>query len=167
MDQTLLKIIFLDIDGVLTTGPNYLLHIDKFNMIADICQQTGAKIVLSSSWRNFTFENTIKELNELPSGNLFKLITPYFIGITPRFQYCANRWYNICDFITCVKANAHPELYDSESFKNYDKFKCVIVDDCDILGLNNTGMEFLQITTDAMSGLSDDNKTEILEYFNS
>ena len=57
------KIIFLDIDGVLAT-PEYLkdgewaLNPVKQNILKSIIDETDAKIVLSSSWRLHTLEET-------------------------------------------------------------------------------------------------------------
>ena len=57
------KIIFLDIDGVLAT-PEYLkdglwaLNPDKQEMLGKILSETNADIVLSSSWRQNTLEET-------------------------------------------------------------------------------------------------------------
>lgn len=47
-----MRIIFLDIDGVLnswTTG--YKITTKKLQLLNDLIEQTGAKIVISSSWR--------------------------------------------------------------------------------------------------------------------
>lgn len=53
------KIIFLDFDGVITTlKSHYKIDFDKVELIKEICDNTGAKIVISSSWRKHNFENT-------------------------------------------------------------------------------------------------------------
>ena len=74
-----MKLIFLDIDGVLNneqwyssgkaqiayllTGENdikaYNFDPDNWKWIEKLIQDTGAKIVLSSSWRSFSLEKTI------------------------------------------------------------------------------------------------------------
>ncbi len=51
------KIIFLDIDGVILSGNDLRKHgrrylcPDRVKMINDLCEKTGAKVVISSSWR--------------------------------------------------------------------------------------------------------------------
>ena len=46
-----LKLIFLDIDGVLTLQPTFTIDDRKIKNLEKIVNSTGAKIVLSSSWR--------------------------------------------------------------------------------------------------------------------
>lgn len=54
------KIIFLDFDGVITTlKSNWCLDVEKMMLVKRICDETGAKIVISSSWRRYTLEQTI------------------------------------------------------------------------------------------------------------
>ena len=51
-----MKIIFLDVDGELTYS-NYQnretanIDIEKVKLVKEICDKTGAKVVISSSWR--------------------------------------------------------------------------------------------------------------------
>ena len=78
------KFIFLDIDGVLAT-PEYLkegqwaLHPEKQELLGKILAETGASIVLSSSWRYSTLERT-KEHMEI-EGFLFN---DKLVGVTIR-----------------------------------------------------------------------------------
>lgn len=78
------KIIFLDIDGVLAT-PEYLkdgqwaLNPEKQKLLGKILDQTGAKIVLSSSWRYSTLEKTKEHMES--EGFLFN---DKLIGVTIR-----------------------------------------------------------------------------------
>jgi len=50
-----MKIIFLDVDGVLNSGwtktPLHYIEKDKFLQLKRIVNETGAKVVVSSSWR--------------------------------------------------------------------------------------------------------------------
>lgn len=82
------KIIFLDIDGVLAT-PEYLkdglwaLNPEKQKLLGEIIAQTDAKIVLSSSWRYATLEQTKEHMEQ--EGFLFNDV---LIGVTIRaYQY--------------------------------------------------------------------------------
>lgn len=48
----MMKILFLDFDGVITTYQSkWKIDIDKVKIINEICDKTDAKIVVSSSWR--------------------------------------------------------------------------------------------------------------------
>ena len=48
-----MKIIFLDIDGVLNTNLNKEISNDKLKLLSELVSKTGADVVLSSSWRNW------------------------------------------------------------------------------------------------------------------
>ena len=57
------KIIFLDFDGVITTmASRYKLDQYKCDLLQQIIDRTGAKIVVSSSWRSGSAEETIAAL---------------------------------------------------------------------------------------------------------
>lgn len=75
------KLIFLDFDGVITTYRT-LWEIDnkKCEMVKHICDETGAKIVITSSWRYRTLEDTI-DRNSLQDW----ILKDYCIGVTERF----------------------------------------------------------------------------------
>ena len=61
-----MKIIFLDFDGVITTEKSlFNLDKDKCDMIQTIVNETGAKIVISSSWRRNTLDKTIEYLTTI------------------------------------------------------------------------------------------------------
>lgn len=78
------KIIFLDIDGVLAT-PEFLkdgqwaLNPDKQKLLGIILSETDAEIVLSSSWRYNTLEQTKTHIEK--EGFLF---TDKLVGVTIR-----------------------------------------------------------------------------------
>lgn len=76
------KIIFLDIDGVLNTSRTRFLKFDEECMknLEDILDATGAKIVVSSSWRNI---EPIMEDQFMKHG-CTKKIWDAVIGITVR-----------------------------------------------------------------------------------
>lgn len=48
-----MKVLFLDVDGVLNCAPNGGLDGEKLDRLANICQLTGAVVVISSSWRKY------------------------------------------------------------------------------------------------------------------
>jgi ribosome-interacting GTPase 1 len=82
------KLIFLDFDGVLNTS-KYIVsvkddyddaaHIDpkKVTLVNFIVAETGAKVVVSSSWRKY---HTLKELDNMLK---YKGATFDVIGVTP------------------------------------------------------------------------------------
>ena len=48
-----MKVIFLDIDGVLNTNSDKEISNDKLKLLSELVSKTGADVVLSSSWRNW------------------------------------------------------------------------------------------------------------------
>lgn len=82
-----MKVIFLDFDGVITTeASEWRLDTDKMLLVKRICDETSAKIVISSSWRRFTLEDTFNMLSEYEqSGKEVPFILKdYVVGITNR-----------------------------------------------------------------------------------
>ena len=75
------KIIFLDCDGVISTyKAGWHLDPEKLELLERILNATGAKIVVSSSWRSHTLEETLEgNFKDFP----FK---DKVIGVTPRLQ---------------------------------------------------------------------------------
>lgn len=96
-----MKVIFLDIDGVLNSerlmdrrlseGIEYdcdeeLYHnIDEIEVerLANFCEEYNVKIVLSSSWRCWNLEDTIEDLSH-PRYKYIHPIIKYIVGVTPR-----------------------------------------------------------------------------------
>ena len=81
------KIIFLDFDGVITTmASRYALDRYKCDLLQQVIDRTGAKIVVSSSWREGSAEETIAELRNVPT--CFKKFVPSWVeeivGVTIR-----------------------------------------------------------------------------------
>lgn len=63
------RFIFLDIDGVIATPKTvehgmWALTPEKQDLLGMIIEKTGAKIVISSSWRKHTLETTIDHMKE-------------------------------------------------------------------------------------------------------
>lgn len=80
MKEVCTKLIFLDFDGVITTQKSkWEMDAEKCNMIKQLCDYTGAKIVISSSWRSKNLAYTI-EINHLENW----ILKDYCIGITKR-----------------------------------------------------------------------------------
>ena len=86
-----MKVIFLDVDGVLNEE-NWMLNntpwIDenKLKLLSSLCKKTKAKIVLSTNWRDIWFEPMF--MNSKGNGinlahKLFKKYKLDVIGVTP------------------------------------------------------------------------------------
>lgn len=86
-----MKVIFLDFDGVITSKNGYSFDPEKMMLVKRICDETGAYIVVSSSWRRFTLEDTIKSITEVCDSLPVPFLIPErIIGVTPRmyaFKY--------------------------------------------------------------------------------
>lgn len=138
-----MKVIFLDIDGVMMTHASHYTHkvywkhiialkhsrYSRFDpkaiqLLNEVIRSTGAKIVLSSSWRNGTIRQAKELLKE--QGIIGDVLgsTP-FTNLTERQKY-GNRW------ITRGKEiqkwlNAHPKvktyliLDDDSDFLSHQK----------------------------------------------
>lgn len=140
-----MKVIFLDVDGVLndwnttTRNPDKFLGVDqdKCQMLRDIVAATGAKIVLSSAWR--LMPNVLDYL-WAECGPEIECVgaTPYLLG--------EERGQEIQDWLA-----VHPEV---------DSF--VILDDrTDMSDLGN----YLVHTNDAV-GLTDENVETAIKILN-
>jgi hypothetical protein len=155
------NIIFLDIDGVLTFGNNFILNESKFRMIADMCEQYNIRIVLSSSWREFNYNDTIQSLQK---NKLFNIIIPYIVGITPRV-YRLSRTGEIELFIDYVKSNVTSSIFDKLYFKHKDNeildIKFLIIDDEDI----DHYYKDYHIQTNMFVGLEQEHINQIIKYF--
>jgi hypothetical protein len=154
------NIIFLDIDGVLTSGNNFILNESKFKMIADVCQQYNIRIVLTSSYREFSYKDTIKSLQQ---NKIFDIIIPYIVGITPRI-YRLSRSGEIELFIDYIKFNVSTNVYDNSYFKHNDEtlnIKYLIIDDEESGSYKEN-----HIQTNMFVGLEEEHINQIIKYFN-
>lgn len=134
-----MKIIFLDIDGVLAVchkeRDEYgsLFHSDFVDNLQRIISETGAKIVISSTWRSSGLQ-VMKEMwkhRNLP-GEVID-ITPYFYskdyGKLPRGLEI-NRWLELKQFTRINYSKEVQKTYlESSVVKNY----VILDDDSDML----------------------------------
>ena len=146
------KIIFLDFDGVITTRDSkWEIDNNKCLLVKKICDETGAKIVISSSWRYSTIEKTI---------DAYKLhdwiLTPYIIDVTENlsmssgwdlFSYFPQRGLEISEYI-----NKH------ELIQNY----VILDDDSDMLYIQKDHF----VKTDTYKGLSEENVQQAIQILN-
>lgn len=120
------KIIFLDFDGVITTlKSNWCIDNEKVELVKQICDTTGAKIVISSSWRRYTLEQTIEAITtrEAEIGHNPFPYPEYIVGITSRmygFKYLErDKHYGLCRGVEIDRW-----LWEHQDVTNY-----VILDD--------------------------------------
>lgn len=166
-----MKIIFLDIDGVLnydlwytsetyrnimSTSENFDLDIDPINakLINSICKKTNAKIVITSDKR-FDWNDTLMQLKR--GGINIDLI----IDKTPEILW--ERFRNYDEGIEveydCIRGNEIKRwLYTHPEVKKY-----VIIDD--ILDFSDEQLPFL-VKVNPHIGLTDNNINEILKILN-
>ena len=74
-----MKVIFLDFDGVITVPPKWHLSTNKIKYIKRIVDKTGAKIVVSSSWRMRSVEETINNMIGQPKRCPYNKMLNWFI----------------------------------------------------------------------------------------
>lgn len=129
-----MKVIFLDVDGVLNSGEGLKQHINKngFNgileyskiedkplkLLQEIIEKTSAKIVLSSSWKNSKrlYEKLERRLRDC--GMEICDITPS-IGIENRKGYEIKRWLDNNEVENFVILDDEADMYlytDSKQF---------------------------------------------------
>lgn len=84
-----MKVIFLDFDGVITNlESKFNLDSEKMKMVKQICDVTGAKIVISSSWRYRTVEKTVEYITTIGAFRPIPFLMPELVvGVTPRFYF--------------------------------------------------------------------------------
>ena len=156
----MIKIIFLDIDGVIAI-PDVVkdgmwgLCDEKQKLIGEIIKRTDAKIVLSSSWRKHDLDSTKEFMNR--AGFLF---CDKIIGVTIRAYHYIEKGSNIhlsiprgVEIKQWIDTNIH-----SIQGKNYNRKKkgvdynyVILDDDTDMLLEQKDNF----IQTDCMLGLSE------------
>lgn len=95
-----MKVIFLDIDGCLTSekkGTYFNLDPAKYHpsktvmkQIMKLCDETGAKVVLSSNWRKFDFDGhwiNRYGIYKNPIGEVKKTLEDYCIDVLPKTRH--------------------------------------------------------------------------------
>ena len=112
-----MKAIFLDFDGVITIPPCWYIKAGKLKWIKKIVDETGAKIVVSSSWRASNIEDTINKVIGRPKRGPQNKMLCWFVDnlydVTPWVGLGGGRGGQIQKYL-----NEHPEI------ENY-----VIIDD--------------------------------------
>ena len=166
-----IKVIFLDIDGVLNSeklilklsknnikeysdsGVYNFLDENIINELSNFCKKYKIYIVISSSWRHFYFDDTIKDLTKNKYKKLHPLM-PYIIGQTPRLY---KEKENGSSEQLC-RGDEIQYYIDTYNIKNY----VILDDDSDML---DSQLEHF-IQTDYKYGLLDENFEQMKKILN-
>lgn len=145
-----MKVIFLDFDGVITTlKSKYKLDPDKMALIGRILDATDAKIVISSSWRRFSLEETIKDITDTSRFNVGDNPFPYpdaVIGVTERmYSFCYPNNDRHFDLPRGVEIQHYIDTH-----KEIEQY-VILDDDCDMLLCQANNF----IHTDTYEGISE------------
>lgn len=145
-----MKVIFLDFDGVITTAKSrWCLDNDKMLLLKRIVDATGAKIVISSSWRSLSLKDTISRITDtndyFVGGNPF-ICPKSVVGITPVMRAFRDSDENVtfslprgCEIKRYL--DEHREIYDY----------VILDDDSDMLLCQKDNF----IQTDGIEGLTE------------
>lgn len=133
------KIVFLDIDGCITSvvdgsswvlmdPPNYRISESRFELLKRLLKDTGAKVVISSNWRRIPDDGYIRSktgavfTNQLPS--LRNALGADYFGTLP------------CD--AYINKSEALLLWGEENNVDFDKLKFVVVEDDDREGFGES-----------------------------
>lgn len=118
-----MKVIFLDIDGVLNSdeyfdkienkniqGIQSEIDVEKIKLLKKAIDKTGAKVVLSSSWRYTRNAQYLREL--LASFEIYTDVTPFIQG---------KRGLEIKQWLSDNKGVEDFVILDDEIFDSYDE----------------------------------------------
>lgn len=144
-----LKIIFLDFDGVITTEKSgYSIDPEKVDLLHQIINETGAKIVISSSWRTNDLESTKEQFKDTSFVN-------DIIGITRRLYIPLGN-----DKWMVVRGVEIKEWLDNcdEDIKSY----VILDDETDLLLEQKDNF----VKTDTYLGLSEENVKQAIKILN-
>ena len=144
-----MKVIFLDFDGVITTvASHWCLSLEKMQLVKQIVDSTDAKIVISSSWRKYTLEETIGSITA--TGRPFVKQVPFLmpndvVGVTAR-MYAFKHGHAESHFRVFRGVKIKQYLDEHPEIENY-----VILDDCSDMLLSQKD-HFIK--TDSEKGIS-------------
>lgn len=164
-----MKIIFLDIDGVLNSAefaerhyeetgkPLFMydfLDPDAVNRLKEFLDKhTDIRIVLSSSWRWGDYGKTVEFLKD--TG--LKCLIPYYVGDTVR-SYNGHRGTEVKHFIETMGKDESKKLWKDETPFTIEKYT-IVDDDSDML---DEQLPFF-VHTDNYYGITEDDYKKIEE----
>lgn len=156
-----MKVIFLDFDGVITTYKSqYRLDEEKMKLVKYICDETDAYIVITSSWRRWTLEDTIKDITDTSQWGVPVPFTPIkkVVGVTSRVYAFKN---DDVQHHCIVPRGVEIKMFLDE---HTDIDKYVILDDDSDMLLEQAPYF---IKTDAVEGLSELDAENAITILNS
>jgi hypothetical protein len=155
-----MKILFLDVDGVLNCASYFKTRkmprdyqprdMDPYRvlLVHRICEKTGAKVVVSSSWR----------LSEEALGQVKQAVEPHYIGKTPRHDHFDDRHAEIREWLEWKE---HPEI---ERYAILDDDNCAGVGHGD--NFFKTQWSIPELPLGTQEGLTDEIAAKIIEHLN-
>jgi len=157
-----MKVIFLDVDGVLNSEPfleNNTESIDRNNVkeLKDALDITNAVIVMSSGWRLLFNESMLPECGD--SQYLYNILNEFGIelfGKTPDFSTEEIRTNRTFSHVKAPEILAWLEAHDQVE-------KYVVLDDLD---LNNQVIHAHQVRTNPQLGLTEEDSARIVRMLN-
>ena len=158
-----MKVIFLDFDGVITTMKSrWNLCKEKMAFVKEIVDKTGAKIVISSSWRHSTLESTLDYITTLGNAfvhNVTFLMPEDVVGVTDRIYYhkCSDKEKH--EYHVCRGVEIEHYLYEHPEIKNY----VILDDDSDMLLSQRKHF----VKTHTLRGISKKNVETAIKILNS
>lgn len=148
-----MKVIFLDIDGVLNFDdtearlPDGCLGIAEapLKKLKKIVHETGARIVLSSSWRKFWAINDeiFDGIDKLNNEYLVKKLGRHGLHIMDKIggQSSSTRYQDIKDYLACRSNISHYVVLDDEVFEGYMLIQDHLVITNHFMGLTDDDVE--------------------------
>lgn len=122
-----MKVIFLDFDGVITTlKSGWELDNKKQLLVKQICDATGAKIVISSSCRRYNLARNIESLSKEVDHPF--ILFDYLIDVTP-WMYSSKHSERETHYFTPRGVEIQRWLAEHKDVTNY----VILDDDSDML----------------------------------
>lgn len=162
-----MKLIFLDFDGVITNlESRYCLNNEKMELVKRICDETGAKIVISSSWRVRDVETTLESISKSSRDNDPFILAEYVIDITPRFHFKYGD-----NYVTIHRGEEIQYIIDKYKYRiykqestNIDRLDNYVILDDDIDMLLWQADHFIK--TDPYEGITEDDVKKAISILN-
>lgn len=157
-----MKVIFLDIDGVINSeefaiwihvhpefcenGGHFWVDPEKIDMIVNLCEETGAKLVISSSWRGWSLRATLEDFSTYRD---LSRLNPYIVGVTPRL------------FIHLNMSRGDEIQYYLDKDQSITHY-CIVDDDNDMLDSQKDNF----VMVDYKTGLTEEDVNKIKNILN-
>jgi len=158
-----MKVIFLDIDGVLNSeeflknNQNEMIDRDSVNTLKNIIDKTGAVIVMSSGWRLWFDDNMMPKDGD--SQYLYDILCEFDInlfGKTPDFSTEEIRTKKTFSHVKAKEIIAWLSEYE-------DAYQYVVLDD---LNLRNEEINSHLVRTNAQVGITEDDAKRVIDMLN-